>query len=757
VAGAKNRTYRKPSHPFEGTPGERQQKLVYSTLEAAREDSNNVLSGKGQRAILLYPLGRDDVSPKGKFYVYLFDFDRSLKACLFIELVKDAKQFGPNKFIAYNHFNSKLVSLVGDSHGLVNANESLRDQALGAISKAKEKSKNGTVFHFPIVEVDYEKKEGTLINGEIKKVLKGEEDSSFLYYKVDINNFSDIFDPSTSSSGYGLAPPTPPPKPIKLGEATIKKRNKQVENRAKKVNKQCYEKISGFDPKLLNYKSGVLLKMKECQKVKNRLPGRIANAGTVKSFGSMMSKEMAEIVRKKVRNVASGGVKLKLGKEVYTPLLTSKGQYSKNLFDHVGVLSYLCHSLGFVAPVGEGNSYTIETKDLKNQSFAIKSEITFAKTPGAFMIITNDSGKVMKIFISQGTGNVVRKGKSVFLDVLATTPYGYWGGVRVEFREKSGKYKYFQEKAVGSLSLQQQKAIIDFTAFWHEAGRRGFGAFRADDTGQGTSFGRIQFNQVRGTLFELIKRMQERNPKKFEEIFGKEDAALITNPKLFDENRRIKESNRRTIKFTDDLKTPNELGKKLIKTAEVSDFQQAQYDMSIKYYYLPAEKLAGEFKITNGRNIAILFDAAVQIGPAGLRRRLRATERKVPIASNGEQAFMDELAQLIDLSIPYAHHPRRMAMLSSKTSLKLEDFKKSLTGRFSQSYLDKHGSFWWNKRRLPYLAGKQAYTGILNELEKIKVSGKAKKESTFLNISHMGVLKSMVYADLLKLYVGFDQ
>jgi len=710
-------------------------------MEAAREDSNSVLSGRGQRAILLYPLGSNDVSPKGKFYVYLFDFDRSLKACLFIELVKDIKQFGSNKFIAYNHFNSKLVSLVGDSHGLVGAGPPQNDDALNAISKAKEKSKNGTVFHFPIVEIDYEKKDGTLINGEIKKIFKGKEDSSPLYYKVDVNNFSDVIDPSAVASGYGLAPPAPPPKPIKLSEATIKKRNKQVEDRIKKVNKQCYEKISGFDQKLLNYKSGVLLKMRECQKVKKYVPGRIANAGGSKSFASMMSKEMAEIVRAKVRNVASGGVKLKLGKEVYTPLSVSKGQYSKNIFDHVGVLSYLCHSLGFVAPVGKGKSYVLETKDLKNQSFAIKSVITFAKTPGAFMVITNDAGKVMKIFISQGTGKVTRKGKSVFLDVLATTPYGYWGGVKVEFREKNGKYKYFQEKTVGSLSKDQIKAIIDFTSEWHEGGGKGFGSFRADDTGQGTSFGRIQFNQVRGTLFELIREMQRLNPTKFKEIFGK-DVGKVTDPKLVSNNRRIKYSTRRTIKFTDDLKTPNELGKKLIKTAEVPEFREAQYNISIKYYYEPAEKLAREFKITNGRNIAILFDAAVQIGPAGLRRRLRETEATMPIATKGEQAFMDELAKQIDYKIRYGFHPRRIAMLSSKSSIKREDFRGS--------------NLWW-KRRLKYLAGKEPYTGILNQLEKIKVAGKAKKESTFLNISHMGVLKSMVYADLLKIYVGFKQ
>lgn len=740
MAGPKNRTFVRPVHSFEGTSAERQNKLNYSIMEAAREESNNVLSGKGQRAILLYPLGSNDVSPKGKFYVYLFDFDRSLKACLFIELVKDIKQFGSNKFIAYNHFNSKLVSLVGDSHGLVDGG-SQNNEASTAIRKAKEKSLGGTVFHFPIVEVDYEKKDGTLINGEIKKIFKGEEDSSYLYYRVDVNNFSDVIDPSAVASGYGSAPPAPPPKPIKLSEATIKKRNKQVEDRIKKANKECYEKISGFDEKLLNYKSGVLLKMKECQKVKNWVPGRMRQAGGAKSFASFMSPKMAEIVRAKVRNVASGGVKLKLGKEVYTPLSVSKGQYSKNIFDHVGVLSYLCHSLGFVAPVGKGKSYVLETKDLKSQSLPIKSLRTFAKTPGAFMIITNDAGKVVNIFISQGIRNELRKQKSVFLDVLATTPYGYWGGVKVEFRKKNGKYKYFQEKTVGSLSKDQIRAIIDFTSWWHEGGTKGFGSFKANDTGQGSSFGRIQFNQVRGTLFELIREMQRLNPTKFKEIFG-DDAGKITNPKLVSDNRRIKYSTRRTIKFTDNGVTPNELGKKLIKTAEVPEFKQAQINMSIKYYYEPAEKLAREFKITNGRNIAILFDAAVQIGPAGLRRRLRETEAIVPIATKGEQAFMDELAKQIDTKITYAFHPRRMAMLSSKSSIKREDFRGS-------------NLFW--KYRLKYLAGREPYTGILNQLEKIKVSGKAKKESTFLNISHMGVLKSMVYADLLKLYVGFKK
>src|SRR5258706_499414 len=60
--------------------------------------------------------------------------------------------------------------------------------------------------------------------------------------------------------------------------------------------------------------------------------------------------------------------------------------------------------------------------------------------------------------------------------------------------------------------------LIDYTA--RNEGGGNYSAWNPNDNGAGVSFGLIQFNQKRGSLPTLMQRMHDKDPAKFDQIFG---------------------------------------------------------------------------------------------------------------------------------------------------------------------------------------------------------------------------------------------
>jgi hypothetical protein len=159
-----------------------------------------------------------------------------------------------------------------------------------------------------------------------------------------------------------------------------------------------------------------------------------------------------------------------------------------------------------------------------------------------------------------------------------------------------------------SVSRKDAYRIIAYTAKTESGGK--FTSWNADDTGAGISFGLIQFNQAGGRLAskpgsplaKLFKLMHSMAPAQFATTFG----PYATN--------MIKES---WVKNTD-LNEPD-FKRRLLAAAAIPVFQDAQLEMARKDYFAPAEAAAKAHGIKSERGHAMLFDTAVQWGPARMR------------------------------------------------------------------------------------------------------------------------------------------
>ncbi len=167
--------------------------------------------------------------------------------------------------------------------------------------------------------------------------------------------------------------------------------------------------------------------------------------------------------------------------------------------------------------------------------------------------------------------------------------------------------------------------IIDRTAQF-ESGRR-YDAWNPDDNGHGVSFGLIQFNQQVGGLPSLLRRMSERNPARFNEIFGPyasnlRSASYVRNADLNDPDLRAR----------------------LQRAGRDPELQQVQRDIAREQYYDPSARLASQFGLRSERALAMLFDSSVQNGVGGTQRFLR----QAAAGGGDERAILERFASLAD-------------------------------------------------------------------------------------------------------------
>lgn len=167
--------------------------------------------------------------------------------------------------------------------------------------------------------------------------------------------------------------------------------------------------------------------------------------------------------------------------------------------------------------------------------------------------------------------------------------------------------------------------IIDYTARTEGGGR--YDAWNANDAGHGVSFGLIQFNQKAGSLPSLFKGMHEKNPEKFNRVFGPHASNLLS------------ESYVRSANLNDpDIKN------RMLQAGRDPEFQQVQRDLARTGYYEPAAKMAAEHGLKSERAHAMLFDSAVQNGVGGTRGFLR----QAAAGGGSEREILERFAHLAD-------------------------------------------------------------------------------------------------------------
>lgn len=153
--------------------------------------------------------------------------------------------------------------------------------------------------------------------------------------------------------------------------------------------------------------------------------------------------------------------------------------------------------------------------------------------------------------------------------------------------------------------MDKVSRIISFTAKTESGGK--FDAWNPNDNNAGVSFGLIQFNQGKGRsgspLAALFAQMHKRDPALFSRHFGGYASNLL-DPKWV---------------MAADLNKP-ELKALIKQSAALQPFQQAQIDMARKGYFDPVAPAAKQAGIKSERGHAMLFDAAVQMGPTRAAR-----------------------------------------------------------------------------------------------------------------------------------------
>lgn len=177
--------------------------------------------------------------------------------------------------------------------------------------------------------------------------------------------------------------------------------------------------------------------------------------------------------------------------------------------------------------------------------------------------------------------------------------------------------------------------LIDKTARVEGGGR--YDAFNPNDNGHGISFGLIQFNQKAGSLPTLFTEMNQKDPAKFNQIFGADAQSLL-------DTNHVRSAN---------LNTPD-MKAKLREAGAHPAFQQVQRDLAKRDYFDPAQRVAEQHGIKSERGMAMLFDASVQLGVGGMTQRLKAAAAQ----GGSEREILERFAASAD-NVTGGHNRRR--------------------------------------------------------------------------------------------------
>lgn len=145
-----------------------------------------------------------------------------------------------------------------------------------------------------------------------------------------------------------------------------------------------------------------------------------------------------------------------------------------------------------------------------------------------------------------------------------------------------------------------------------------------NDNGAGISYGLIQFNQKKGSLYQLFNRMKLKDPDMYSKMFGPYSHLALLN-------KGIKNFDLNTESFKAVLKL----------AAKYKPFQIAQEEIAFEEYFLAAERLSA---LTGGRLIserayAVLMDSCVQNGEGNSRMWLKQIMENLP-AQTSEKDFL---------------------------------------------------------------------------------------------------------------------
>lgn len=171
------------------------------------------------------------------------------------------------------------------------------------------------------------------------------------------------------------------------------------------------------------------------------------------------------------------------------------------------------------------------------------------------------------------------------------------------------------ERTQGQLTFQQLFTIMSQT-FRHETGyssmedERLYTRCNQNTDGCGLSYGCIQFAQKPGVLGTYLKKCKERDESKLQEIFGADLQAMI------DALTSASEATRMSVEA---WKEP--LLSKFKLLGKHQPFQQAQIILAMKNYINPWIMKAMEYGVKSPRGLAMMFDSAVQHGPARVWNR----------------------------------------------------------------------------------------------------------------------------------------
>lgn len=144
-----------------------------------------------------------------------------------------------------------------------------------------------------------------------------------------------------------------------------------------------------------------------------------------------------------------------------------------------------------------------------------------------------------------------------------------------------------------------------------------------NDAGSGISVGIQQCNQKAGSLPELLRRMHEDNPEKFNRIFGRYSSALLNE-------NFVRHAN---------FSPRNELGRSMQMAVREPEFQRTQVKM-VREHVVRSAETARQLGIKSTMGVALVADLTNQFGEAGAIKYLRQANYR-----RGEEAKISAIAR----------------------------------------------------------------------------------------------------------------
>lgn len=208
--------------------------------------------------------------------------------------------------------------------------------------------------------------------------------------------------------------------------------------------------------------------------------------------------------------------------------------------------------------------------------------------------------------------------------------------VKLSEQQKQTQKQEAAKARASSTNPQRTTAIrklIDIVARFESRGD--YGAINPDDAGAGVSYGLIQFNQKRGTLPQLFKEMNRRDPVLFNKIFGSWVSTML-GPTIRTVNLNVGDFKNR------------------LRIAGVEEtFRQVQLDLARIHYFDPTDALADKYGWNTERARALMFDTAVQFGFNGRNGTpdfvRRAIKKAKEINGTENVTLRQQLAQFVVL------------------------------------------------------------------------------------------------------------